>query len=286
MTFWIIIITLILLLFFIIVTVIDGNRFIIKEYEFTTDKVNEDVCFAVVSDLHNKMYGHENQRLLNAIRSINPDVVLMTGDILTGGRYVDDEPAARFVEHVAAEYTVLYENGNHEQRLREKKGLYKAKYDAYMERLSKAGVKPLINESYYLSKYNITIYGTEIAHKFYSKFHKITMKPEYLTKLLGVPNSKSYNIMLAHNPDYFEEYAEWGPDLVLSGHIHGGMVRLPILGGVLSPTYRFFPKYDSGLYQEKKSKMVLSRGLGMHTIPIRFLNPGELIILRIKSTRG
>ena len=86
---------------------------------------------------------------------------------------------------------------------------------------------------------------------------------------------------MAHNPDYFEEYAAWGADLVLSGHVHGGMMRLPILGGVVSPAFKLFPKYDGGLFQQGKSTMILSRGLGMHTIPIRIFNPGELILLKI-----
>ena len=103
----------------------------------------------------------------------------------------------------------------------------------------------------------------------------------YLQETLGEVKEDYYEILLAHNPDYFEEYADWGADLVLSGHVHGGMMRLPILGGVVSPAFKLFPKYDGGLFKIGKSTMILSRGLGMHTIPIRIFNPGELILLKI-----
>ena len=81
---------------------------------------------------------------------------------------------------------------------------------------------------------------------------------------------------------YFPAYAEWGADLVLSGHVHGGIMRLPLLGGVISPTLRLFPRYDGGLFQEGGSTMILGRGLGSHTIPIRIFNPGELVVVELE----
>ena len=71
-------------------------------------------------------------------------------------------------------------------------------------------------------------------------------------------------------------------DLVLSGHVHGGIMRLPFLGGVISPTLRLFPRYDGGLFREDGSTMILGRGLGSHTIPIRIFNPGELIVVDLE----
>ena len=117
---------------------------------------------------------------------------------------------------------------------------------------------------------------------YYKKLRKSVMKVSYLNSLLGRPCADEYNILLAHNPDYFQAYAGWGADLVLSGHVHGGIMRLPVLGGVLSPALRLFPRYDGGLYEEGKSKMVLGRGLGTHTLPIRVFNPGELIVVRLE----
>ena len=107
------------------------------------------------------------------------------------------------------------------------------------------------------------------------------MEAKYLTDTLGRTKTEKYEILLAHNPDYFPEYAGWGADLVLSGHVHGGMMRLPLIGGVVSPAFKFFPKYDGGMFRIGKSVMILSRGLGMHTIPVRIFNPGELVYLKL-----
>lgn len=285
MIFWVVTF-LILVAICLMISAIDGSRFVIREYSFTSDKVTNPICIAVVSDLHNKTYGKDNGELFRKLDEINPDRILMTGDILTGGRFADNSPAADFVKRAASKYSVIYANGNHEQRLREQGGIYNQKYETYFASIKTSGVSPLINESMFLPWHNITVYGSEIAHKYYAKFHKLDMNPDYLNKLLGRPNQNTYNILIAHNPDYFEEYATWGADLVLSGHVHGGIVRIPGIGGVLSPAYRIFPKYDGGLYQEKKSSMVLSRGLGTHTLPIRIFNPGELVVIHIKNTKG
>ena len=152
--------------------------------------------------------------------------------------------------------------------------------------MRRAGVVLLENESVLLPETGIRIFGVEIDMDYYKKLRKSVMKVSYLNSLLGRPCADEYNILLAHNPDYFQAYAGWGADLVLSGHVHGGIMRLPVLGGVLSPALRLFPRYDGGLYEEGKSKMVLGRGLGTHTLPIRVFNPGELIVVRLEPERG
>ena len=102
------------------------------------------------------------------------------------------------------------------------------------------------------------------------------MDPEYLPGILGQPSEEYFNILIAHDPDYFPKYADWGADLVLACLVLGGMVRVHICGkGVVSPYVRLFPKYDGGEFTLGKTRMLLSRGLGMHTIPIRLFNPGE-----------
>ncbi|MBO6015062.1 MAG: hypothetical protein J6P60_00545, partial [Lachnospiraceae bacterium] len=125
--------------------------------------------------------------------------------------------------------------------------------------------------------------GLEIGRRYYKRFHKKEMKPGYVSKHLGPRNEEAFTILLAHNPDYMDAYAGYGAELVLSGHVHGGVVRLPLLGGVISPALRLFPKYDGGLFVKDETSMILSRGLGSHTIPIRFLNPGELIVISLKE---
>ena len=111
------------------------------------------------------------------------------------------------------------------------------------------------------------------------------MDAGYIKELLGESRKDYFTILLAHNPDYFPEYDAWGADLVLSGHVHGGLMRLPLLGGVVSPATRLFPKYDGGLFEGKNGKMILGRGLGTHTLPIRIFNPGELIVVELEPEK-
>ena len=143
------------------------------------------------------------------------------------------------------------------------------------------GIEPLVNARVMLSEYGVEICGAQIDRVYYKRFKAQPMEQGYLAGILGKADESMYTILLAHNPDYFPQYAAWGADLVLSGHVHGGMMRLLILGGVVSPAFKFFPKYDGGIFKQGKSTMILSRGLGMHTIPIRIFNPGELISLII-----
>ena len=90
-----------------------------------------------------------------------------------------------------------------------------------------------------------------------------------------------YNIVIAHNPDYFDDYVEYNADLVLSGHIHGGIIAIPGIGGVISPQLRLFPKYDSGMFTRGNTTMIVSRGIGWHSIPIRIFNKAEIVSVTI-----
>lgn len=160
---------------------------------------------------------------------------------------------------------------------------YGAMCEVYDKTLHEMGVHRLENAYTVLEQYGIAVYGVEIDKYYYKRFGIRPMNSEYLPSVLGQPEQDFYNILLAHNPDYFPQYADWGADMVLSGHVHGGMVRVPFWKkGVVSPNVRLFPKYDSGIFKQGKSVMWIGRGLGMHTIPIRLFNPAELMVLELK----
>lgn len=259
----------------------DSNRFIVVEHTLTSDKIKKEINFVVLSDLHNKSYGEDNGKLLEAIGKIRPEAILVAGDMLTASPERDFSVAVGLMQKLAEKYPVYYGMGNHEYRLRIYPDTYGDMYERYMTALARAGVKPLVNAHSFLEQYNIDICGLEIRKEYYKRFRKQPMEKEYLKKLLGWPKKDAFQILLAHNPVYFQQYAGWGADLVLSGHVHGGVVRLPFFGGVISPGFRLFPKYDGGVFHERGSTMVLSRGLGSHTIPVRLNNPGELIALHL-----
>jgi predicted MPP superfamily phosphohydrolase len=108
------------------------------------------------------------------------------------------------------------------------------------------------------------------------------MEKGYLASLIGDKPNKNFAILIAHNPVYFTEYTRWGADLTLSGHLHGGLVRLPFIGGVASPQIRLFPKYSAGNYTENGQQMIVSRGLGSHSLMPRIWNAPEIVSITLK----
>lgn len=277
--------------FFVIVMVIDGNRFVIREYTVKSDKVRDGIDIAVLADLHNKQYGKDNSKLLAVLDEVSPHVVMVAGDMLTAKPGKGYELAASFMEKVAEKHPVYYGLGNHEYRMKIYPEDYGNEFAEYIARLEKAGIQVLDNESALIQVQrekritDIRVTGVSIERPYYKRFRKIYMSPDYLNSIVGASDQKAFQILLAHNPEYFDEYADWGADLVFSGHVHGGIMRLPLLGGVVSPKLVFFPKYDGGLFKKESSIMVLSRGLGMHTIPIRVFNPAELVVVHIRPER-
>lgn len=259
----------------------DSNRFVPVEYRIPCRGLKKEYRFVLLSDLHCRQFGEHNGKLLAAIDGMKPESVLIAGDMLTSAKNDGYLLAGELVGRLAERYPVYYVNGNHECRMKTHPEHYGERYRNYHRYLTERGVTFLENASVCLPEQRIRIHGVEIDESYYGKLHRRKMTAAYLSSLLGQVSEGEYHILIAHNPEYFPAYAQWGADLVLSGHVHGGIMRLPWLGGVLSPSLRLFPKYDGGLYQEGKSRMVLGRGLGSHTIPIRIFNPGELIMVRL-----
>jgi predicted MPP superfamily phosphohydrolase len=126
----------------------------------------------------------------------------------------------------------------------------------------------------------IRLTGLDLPPAYYKKRRITPLDAMTIEELAGAAERPYFNVLLAHSPEYFEAYARWGADLTLSGHFHGGIIRLPFIGGVISPYLRLFPKYDKGLYHSynNESCMVLTAGLGTHTVP-RVNNPPELVLI-------
>ncbi len=257
----------------------------VESYDITSVRIPEafeGTKLLFLSDLHNQEFGKDNRRLIQKIKDLNPDYILIGGDMLVGKKGEKMKVAYHFISELARNYEVICANGNHEYRVKIYRDIYGDSYEKYRDSLKKAGVSYLENSTICLQKNGESLFvtGLEIDRVYYKRGKKVPMPPSYLTEVLG-KKKEEFQILLAHNPLYFPEYASWGADLVLSGHNHGGLVRVPFLGGVISPQLRIFTKYDAGEYTIGKSKMVLSRGLGTHTIPIRINNLPELSLIRL-----
>lgn len=250
-----------------------GNELRSPEYPFS-------VVF--LSDLHNVSYGEGNSRLLQEIRNENPEAVFVAGDMLTAGKEVQMDAAMALMDELTKQYPVFYANGNHEYRLKVGAEKYGDVYERYSNTIKSFGVHVLENgcERLEIAKLPMTIWGLELPMEYFGRGKRCSLVKTQIEELLGgVPGENSFHVLLAHHPSYFDAYASWGADLTLSGHLHGGIIRLPLLGGVISPQVRLFPRYDRGMYTYNGKKMIVSAGLGSHTINIRINNPPELVVI-------
>ena len=263
----------------------DSSRFVVQEFQVSDNRIKKQGRAVVLADLHNKRYGRNNEKLVKAIREQEPDFILVAGDIPTAKPGSSLEPALQLLDVLAKEYPVYYGNGNHEYRMKLYPETYGDMAKRYGQALGEMGIEPLANSHVVLPEYGLAIYGLEIDREYYRRFRIQKMDEDYLHNTLGQGSEVLYTVLLTHNPDYFPQYAAWGADLVLSGHVHGGVVRVPILNrGIIAPSLRLFPKYDGGIFKEGRSTMVISRGLGMHTIPIRLFNPAELWVVEFDNS--
>ena len=204
----------------------------------------------------------------------------MTGDMVS--RYdTDFSTMLALCQTLAREYPVYYIRGNHEE------GLLAEDWNSIRDSLTAYGVTVLDNERVTLTaengdSVNLTglWYKLDYYHEYASHYRPFT--GETIQKILG-DAPEGFNILLAHNPNYFPVYAEWGADLTFSGHIHGGMIRLPLIGGLLSPETILFPEYDGGEYQIQDKTMILSRGLGRGRMGIRLFNPPEIVTVTLHA---
>lgn len=258
--------------------IIDTHRFVIRHYEIHDKKINGHIRFALLTDLHNKEYGKDNVKLLKAIDDCKPDAILIAGDICNGLKNSDFSPALNFISELSKKYVLYYGMGNHEYRLRRYPDVYGDMWEKYSAELSKIGVSIMDNEKLNIDN-NIVINSVTIDRAFYKRFKHNRLEVSDMEEYLGKPQEDKYQILIAHNPEYFKTYSGWGADLTVSGHVHGGIMRLPFLGGIISPRLIEFPKYDGGMYSDNDKKMIVSCGLGTHTLHVRVFNPAELAII-------
>ena len=261
------------------------NRFRIKDYEIHTEKMNfpDKVCFAVLADLHGISYGKNNEELFKAVRRREPDVVLITGDMLVRSEPESMKPAAALLKRLVRRYPVYYALGNHEFQmlLGEKKSIYLE----YEKELKDSGVCFLHNQqdSMKIGGTKFFFHGLELPLIYYRKPRSPKLKTSEIQHLLGTPKESGFHILLAHNPKYGKAYFNWGADLILSGHYHGGVVRVTEHVGLTSPQYLFLPPYCCGDFHRGDRHMIVSAGLGEHTIPVRIHNPRELLFVTVKA---
>ena len=264
-----------LILFILIVWTLWANTALeVNEYEIVSDRIPEAFAgfrIAQVSDLHNKDFGEGYGQLLTLLSQINPDIIVVTGDLIDS-RQTDLDIALEFAWQAGKIARVYYVSGNHEARVPE--------YEDLKIGLVKAGVVILENQKVQITREgeSITLMGIDDPsfQEDYLFGDSESVARQAIENLQN--ESDGYTILLSHRPELFDLYVETEMDLVFSGHAHGGQFRLPFVGGLVAPNQGFFPKYDAGLFSEGSTNMIVSRGVGNSIIPIRFNNRPEIIV--------
>jgi predicted MPP superfamily phosphohydrolase len=255
---------------FILFLLWQNNAIVVTEYLYQTSKISshfDGFKIAQVSDLHNKEFGKNQRQLIDKLRKANPDIIVLTGDQIDSKKTKIDIVYV-FVQEALKIAPVYYISGNHEAWLSTKD------WNNLMGGLMPLGAIPMDNRVMEITKSDeLGFYLLGLSDSHLSD-HTLTNQNSDL------PGDR-LQILLAHEPQYLENYSLGVVDLVLSGHAHGGQFRIPGLGGLVAPGQGFFPKYTSGPYQANKTTMIVSRGLGNSIIPIRIFNRPQVIIVKL-----
>lgn len=236
--------------------------------KISSNKIKDEIKIVQISDLHRSIFGINNNRIVRKIYKINPDFIVVTGDMYTAKDEKSKKRAILFLEKLALKYKIYFVNGEHDNN------------KEFFDKLKEKGINVLDykKEDIYIKNSKINIYG--INNVYYSK--SFNLKNEFEI------DKNEYNILLAHIPNV-RAFKNFGIDLAISGDTHGGQIRIPFIGAIYNNGV-FLPelnrkskeeKYTKGLYEEEKSKIIVSSGLGYHKIPVRLFNLPEIVIITV-----
>ena len=264
------------ILFVLLCSIAFYNRLVVRKYTIETTKLSEkaSVRIVLISDLHSHIYGKEQKNIADLIRKQNPDMIALAGDIADDVEPI--EGTEMFWNAIKGIAPIYYVTGNHE--------FWSRDIDSIKSLFRMYGVKVLENEyeeieingSYFIiggvDDPEITVYqkpNFDWSREMYETFSKLESRSEY-------------KILLSHRPEYIELYRSIQMDLVLSGHAHGGQVRIPfLLNGLLAPNQGWFPKYAGGLYKHSEFTHIVSRGVSFNPKLPRIFNPPEVVVIDI-----
>ena len=265
----------ILLSIFVVWIIYENKNIQINELTVKSEKLPDDFSgykIAHISDLHNTEFGNGNNRLLTLIKDSSPDIIVVTGDIVDS-RHTDVQIARDFINNAAKIAPVYYVTGNHEARVNEENRIDNVPLDENITILHNKDV--LIQKG----KSEIQIIGVDDPD-----YVSVVYSENYMNyELDKYNNDKHFKILLSHRPELFDAYVSNNINIVFSGHAHGGQFRLPFVGGIVAPHQGLFPEYDSGLYTENSTNLIVSRGLGNSIFPFRINNPPEIIIVTLRQ---
>jgi len=226
-----------------------------------------------ISDFHNNQSNTLTNDLIKEIEKQKPNIIVLTGDFVDSSK-TNVEVAINFIKKINTVAPIYYVSGNHEASI--------SGYIKFKEQLLENKVIILENKTEVLkiNESSINLMGIDdprMAHESFISDSEIVKVELDNVKY----NGDKYNILLSHRPELFDTYVEKEIDLILTGHAHGGQIRIPFIGGIVAPNQGFFPKYTSGIFEKNKTTMVVSRGIGNSIIPFRINNRPELVVITL-----
>ncbi len=254
------------------------NGLVVNTHKLTTDKLHkkDSIRIVLITDLHSHIYGKNQSKLVSLIKKQKPDIIALAGDI------VDDvapiEGAKQFLIGIKGLAPTYYVSGNHEYWSNDIKNIKAL--------LKKYNVNVLENnyQSISIRNSNLIICGVDDPEVMRYENNNSNYREEIYNSFLELKDKPQYKILLAHRPELIELYKESSFDLVLSGHAHGGQVRIPlILNGLLAPNQGWFPKYAGGKYQHDSLIHIVSRGLSYNPRLPRIFNPPEVVVIDVEG---
>lgn len=260
----------------------ERDQLAVDRYEIRSSKIkNGEKTFVFLTDLHDKEFGADNGRLISAVRAEKPDAVLVGGDMMVAKGKGDLTVSLKLLRALAKDFPVYHASGNHESRMKKETDVYGDRYRQYRRALKEMGGIFLSDRCVPFGE-DFMIYGLDLPEECYRP-GSAHMRPGLLERVFGKADRERFTILMAHSPMFFKEYAGWGADLSLCGHFHGGTIRLPVLGGVMTPQYQFFYPWCAGFFTEENGRsMLVGRGLGTHSINIRFCNKPQIVVVNVK----
>nr|WP_300004856.1 metallophosphoesterase [Tissierella sp.] len=275
------VVTLMIMIGFAMFFIWQNNDLVTTSVVYKNEKISkkfDNFKIVHISDLHNKMFGKGQEKILQKIISAKPQIIVITGDLIDRRRY-DLEKAMIFIDGAVDIAPVYYVSGNHEA--------WSGQYETIKEKLVKSGVIVLDDEKRDISIDNSTIeiLGLKDPAFLTSNYLDGSNLSSLEKSLESLSQSDNFQILLSHRPELFSLYAQNDIDLAFAGHAHGGQFRIPFLGGLVAPDQGLFPEYTSGSHNIKSSTLIVSRGLGNSIIPVRIFNRPEIVEVTLKSEK-
>ena len=260
------------------------GKVVIEHYHIHSDRhhLKRKIRLAFISDTHG-CFQEKSEEILKGLKEISPDYILLGGDLVTRGDAASIEDTFIFLEAIKEMAPCYCAFGNHEMAL-DKIAVMGYSRKIFLQELENIGIHCVYNQNLSLEDGQVSLAGLCLPLDYFGRKSKSKiLEKEDISYYIGDKKEDSFQILLAHHPKYYPGYARWGANLVLSGHLHGGVIQLPYLGGVINTEISLFPPYTKGLYQLSASKMIVTSGLGEHGIKVRINNPREIVSVTLET---